>query len=132
MLIVGPRAARRGRAGRGAGTAAAAAAAAAAAVARPRLEEVAAEVEEAAVGPVARCDEEDEKQDGAVHARAVEEVRAHEEEEDEGGRGVGRDEEEREPPSKGGLARGDGSRGAAWTGTYPRRQNIATMGDASV
>lgn len=45
----------------------------------PRGEPVAAELEEAAVGPVARCDEEDEQEDGAVHARPVQEVRAHEE-----------------------------------------------------
>lgn len=64
---------------------------------RPGLEPVAAEVEEAAVGPVARGEEEDEEEDGAVDAGAVEEVGADEEEEDEGGRGVGWDEEEREP-----------------------------------
>ncbi|UKZ68311.1 uncharacterized protein TrAtP1_009348 [Trichoderma atroviride] len=64
---------------------------------RPGLEPVAAEVEEAAVGPVARGEEEDEQEDGAVDAGAVEEVGADEEEEDEGGRGVCWDEEEREP-----------------------------------
>lgn len=64
---------------------------------RPGLEPIAAEVEEAAVGPVARGYEEDEEEDRAVDAGAVEEVRADEEEEDEGGRGVGGDEEEREP-----------------------------------
>lgn len=63
-------------------------------------EPVAAEVEEAAVGPVARGEEEDEEEDGAVDAGAVEEVGADEEEEDEGGRGVCRDEEEREPASE--------------------------------
>lgn len=64
---------------------------------RSGLEPVAAEVEEAAVGPVARGEEEDEQEDGAVDAGAIEEVGADEEEEDEGGRGVCRDEEEREP-----------------------------------
>lgn len=64
---------------------------------RPGEEPVAAEVEEAAVGPVARGEEEDEQEDGAVDAGAVEEVGADEEEEDEGGRGVCRDEEERQP-----------------------------------
>lgn len=63
----------------------------------PGQKPVAAEVEEAAVGPVARGEEEDEEQDGAVDAGAVEEVGADEEEEDEGGRGVCRDEEERQP-----------------------------------
>lgn len=67
---------------------------------RSREEPVAAEVEEAAVGPVARGEEEDEEEDGAVDAGAVEEVGADEEEEDEGGRGVCRDEEEREPASE--------------------------------
>lgn len=64
---------------------------------RAGLEPVAAEVEEASVGPVTRGEEEDEKQEAAVDAGSVEEVGADEEEEDEGGRGVGRDEEEREP-----------------------------------
>lgn len=67
---------------------------------RSREEPVAAEVEEAAVGPVARGEEEDEEEDGAVDAGAVEEVGADEEEEDEGGRGVCRDEEEWEPASE--------------------------------
>lgn len=66
---------------------------------RARLEPIAAEVEEAAVGPVARGHEEDEEEEGAVDAGAVEEIGADEEEEDEGGRGVGRDEEEGEPAS---------------------------------
>lgn len=60
----------------------------------PRLEPVAAEVEETPVGPVARGHEQDQQQKGAVDAGPVEEVGAHEKEEDEGGRGVGRDEEE--------------------------------------
>lgn len=64
---------------------------------RPGLEPVAAEVEEAAVGPVAGRQEEDEQEDGAVDAGAVEEVGADEEKEDEGGRGVCWDEEEGEP-----------------------------------
>lgn len=67
---------------------------------RSGLEPVAAEVEEAAVGPVARGEEEDEQEDGAVDAGAVEEVGADEEEEDEGGRGVCWDEEKGEPTSK--------------------------------
>lgn len=66
-----------------------------------RLEPVAAKVEEASVGPVARGQEEDEEEDGAVEAWSVEEVGADEEEEDEGGRGVGRDEEEGEPAGGG-------------------------------
>jgi hypothetical protein len=64
---------------------------------RPGLEPVAAEVEEAAVGPVARGQEEDQQQEAAVDAGAVEEVGADEEEEYEGRRGVGRDEEEGQP-----------------------------------
>lgn len=72
--------------------------------ARPREEPVALEVEEAPVGPVARREEQDEQEDGAVHAGPVEEVGAHEEEEDEGRRGVGRDEEEGEPAATGPLA----------------------------
>lgn len=64
---------------------------------RSGLEPVAAEVEEAAVGPVAGREEEDEQEDGAVDAGPVEEVGADEEEEDEGGRGVCWDEEEGEP-----------------------------------
>ncbi len=63
----------------------------------PRLEPVAAQVEEAVVGPVARREEEDEEQHGAVDARPVEEVGRQEEEHDEGRRRIGRDEEEREP-----------------------------------
>lgn len=63
----------------------------------PRGEPVAAELEEAAVGPVARGDEEDEQEDGAVDARPVQEVRADEEEEYEGRRRVGGDEEEGDP-----------------------------------
>jgi hypothetical protein len=59
-----------------------------------RLEPVAAEVEEAVVGPVAGRSKEDQEQEGAVDARSVEEVGADEEEEDEYGRGVGGDEEE--------------------------------------
>lgn len=62
-----------------------------------RAEPVATEVEEAPIGPVARREEEDEEEYRAVDARLVEEVGAHEEEEYEGGRGVGGDEEEREP-----------------------------------
>ena len=42
------------------------------------------EVEEASVGPVARGEKQDEQQDRAVHAWPVEEIRAYEEEEDEG------------------------------------------------
>ena len=64
---------------------------------RPRLEPVAGEVEEASVGPVARGQEENEEEKRAVDARPVEEVCANEEEEYEGGRGVGRDEEDGEP-----------------------------------
>jgi hypothetical protein len=67
---------------------------------RPGLEPVAAKVEEASVGPVARGDEENEEQDGAVDAGPVEEPGADEEEEDEGGRGVGRDEEQGEPTAE--------------------------------
>jgi len=40
----------------------------------PRLEPVAVDVEEALVGPVAGGDEEDQEEDGAVDAGAVEEV----------------------------------------------------------
>lgn len=76
-----------------------------------RLEPVAAEVEEAAVGPVARGQEEDEQQDRAVDAGPVEEVGADEEEEDEGRRGVGRDEEEGQP------AGGDSGSAAGSLGT---------------
>ena len=64
---------------------------------RSRLEPVAGEVEEASVGPVARGHEEDQQKKGAVDAGPVEEVCADEEEQDEGGRGVGRDEEDGEP-----------------------------------
>lgn len=68
--------------------------------ARARLEPVAAQVEEAAVGPVARGHKEDEEEEGAVDAGSIEEVGADEEEEDEGGRGVGGDEEEGEPAGR--------------------------------
>lgn len=66
----------------------------------PGLEPVAAEVEEAPIGPVARGHEQDQQQEGAVDAGPVEEVGAHEEEEDEGRRGVGRDEEEGQPAAE--------------------------------
>jgi hypothetical protein len=65
-----------------------------------RLKPVAAEVEEAVVGPVARRGEQDQQQERAVHARPVEEVGAEEEEEDEDGRGVGGDEEQRQPAGR--------------------------------
>lgn len=58
----------------------------------PRLEPVAADVEEAVIGPVAGRGEEDQQQKGAVHARPVEKVGADEEEEDKDRRGVGGDE----------------------------------------
>ena len=70
------------------------------AAARPWLEPVTAEVEEASVGPVTRRQEQDEEQDRAVDAGAVEEVGADEEEEDEGRRGVGWYEQEGEPAVK--------------------------------
>jgi hypothetical protein len=63
----------------------------------PGLEPVAGKVEEAAVGPVAGGQEENQEKEGAVDAGPVEEVCADEEEEYEGGRGVGRDEEDWEP-----------------------------------
>lgn len=66
----------------------------------PRLEPVAAKVEEAAFGPVARGQEQYEQQDGAVYAGSVEKVGTDEEEEDEGGGGVGGDEEKRKPAGK--------------------------------
>ena len=53
-----------------------------------------AQVEEALVAPVAGRDEEDEEKEAAVAAGAVEEIGADEEEEDEGWRGIGRNEEE--------------------------------------
>lgn len=62
-----------------------------------REEPVATKVEEATVGPVARGQEQDEEENGAVYAGSVEEVGADEEEKDEGWRGVGRYEEEGEP-----------------------------------
>lgn len=61
------------------------------------LEPVAADVEEAPVGPVTRRQEEDDEQEGAVYAWSVKEVCADEEDEDEGGRRVGRYEEQWEP-----------------------------------
>ncbi|KAK1460449.1 hypothetical protein CCUS01_08967 [Colletotrichum cuscutae] len=64
---------------------------------RAGLEPVTAKVEKAAVGPVARGEEEDQQQKAAVDAGPVEEIGADEEEEDEGRRGVGWDEEEGEP-----------------------------------
>lgn len=70
---------------------------------RSRHEPVTAKVEETSVGPVARGHEEDYEQDAAVDAGAVEEVGADEEEEDEGGRGVGGDEEKGEPAASGQL-----------------------------
>lgn len=91
--------------------------------ARPREEPVALEVEEAPVGPVARREEQDEQEDGAVHAGPVEEVGAHEEEEDEGRRGVGRDEEEGEPAATGALAGECKWRGGEFL-CYLLRQNI--------
>ncbi|KAJ2970554.1 hypothetical protein NUW58_g9659 [Xylaria curta] len=63
----------------------------------PRGKPVTAELEEAAVGPVARRDEQDEQQDRTVDAWPVEKVRAHEEQEYEGRRGIRGDEEERDP-----------------------------------
>lgn len=63
----------------------------------PRGEPVAAELEETAVGPVARRDEEDEQQDRAVDAGSVQKVRAHEEQKYEGRRGIRGDEEEWDP-----------------------------------
>ena len=48
-----------------------------------RLEPVAVDVEKALVGPVARGDEEDEEQDRAINAGAVEEVGEEEEGDDE-------------------------------------------------
>ena len=96
----------------------------------PRLEPVAAEVEEAPVGPVAAREEEDEQQERAVDARPVEEVCAHEEEEDEGRRGVGRDEEEGEPAVRRELAcRAETLTEEAERGVmlaYLRKQNILT------
>lgn len=65
-----------------------------------RLEPVAADVEEAPVGPVTRRQEEDDEQKGAVDAWSVEEVCADEEDENEGGRRVGRYEEQWEPTPK--------------------------------
>jgi hypothetical protein len=65
------------------------------------FEPVPAKVEEAAVGPVARRQEEYEEQERAVGAWSAVEVGAEEEEEDEGGRCVGRDKEEREPTATG-------------------------------
>jgi len=62
---------------------------------RASLKPVGVYVEEAAVGPVARGQEEYEEEEGAVDAWSVEEVRADEEEEDEGGRRIGWDEEQR-------------------------------------
>lgn len=62
-----------------------------------RLEPVAADVEEAPVGPVTRRQEEDDEQKGAVDAWSVEEVCADEEDENEGRRRVGRYEEQWEP-----------------------------------
>lgn len=67
------------------------------------MEPVAADVEEAPVGPVTRRQEEDDEQEGAVYAWSVEEVCADEEDEDEGGRRIGWYEEEREPTRFGGL-----------------------------
>lgn len=61
----------------------------------PRLKPIAAKIEEAPVRPVAAGQEENEEQKGAVHAGPVEKVRADEEEEDKGRRGIGRNEEER-------------------------------------
>lgn len=89
----------------------------------PREEPVAAEVEEAAVGPVARGEEEDEQQDGAVDAGPVEEVGADEEEEDEGGRGVGGDEEQRQPAGNTGQRRARPS----LPGTLPGRRSRAYL-----
>lgn len=68
-----------------------------------RLEPVAADVEEAPVGPVTRRQEEDDEQKGAVDAWSVEEVCADEEDENEGGRRVGRYEEQWEPTTVVGL-----------------------------
>lgn len=62
-----------------------------------RLEPVAAEVEDAPVGPVAGCQEEDEEEERAVEARSVEKIGAEEEEENETRRCVGRNEKQRKP-----------------------------------
>ncbi|KAG4295110.1 hypothetical protein FPRO06_01694 [Fusarium proliferatum] len=59
---------------------------------RTREEPVTAKVEEASVGPVARSQEENKEEDGAVHAWPIEEVGADKEEKYESRRGVGRDE----------------------------------------
>lgn len=104
-----------------------------------RLEPVAAEVEEAAVGPVARSHKQDEQQEGTVDAGPVEEVGAHEEEEDEGWGGVGWDEEEGEPAVGGGcgcqlsgflISLFEGVRGIWGEGAaaYLRRQNMLAEG----
>ena len=87
---------------------------------RSRLEPVTAKVEEALVGPVARSQEEDQEKDGAVDAGSVEEVGADEEEEDEGGRGVGGNEEEGEPAARVSMRWERGERGEK----YLRRQNM--------
>ncbi len=55
----------------------------------PGLKPVALEVEEAVVRPVAGRGEEDDKQEGAVHAWPVEEVCTYKKEADEYRRGVG-------------------------------------------
>ena len=60
-------------------------------------EPVTGEVEEASVRPVARGDEQDQQQEGAVDAWPVEEIGADEEQEYEGWGGVCRDKEQREP-----------------------------------
>lgn len=95
-----------------------------------RRKPVAAEVEEAAVGPVARGHEEDEEQHRAVHARPVEEVCTNKEEEDESGRGVGRDEKEREPAVSRRLALRCRV-GRNVVATHLRRQNMAAAASAS-
>ncbi|KAG4266419.1 hypothetical protein FPRO03_01703 [Fusarium proliferatum] len=59
---------------------------------RTREEPVTAKVEEASVGPVARSQEENKEEDGAVNAWSIEEVGADKEEKYESRRGVGRDE----------------------------------------
>lgn len=64
------------------------------------MEPVTREVEEAPVGPVTGREEEDKQEERAVDAWPVEEVGADEEQEDEGRRGIGRDEEEGKPAKR--------------------------------